>query len=153
MSPHSGRYLCYRPSHLLSTLHQPSVFLQRPGPRTHSVLTGPLYAKISRFSVPSRTPAQSRATHAPQISPELATSPFFAFSHPLVSHHQPEKRVRGLGSHCRRGTDSGVPAPPVEDPDHCTPDSLTLIVAPGHNPPLTRQAEAQLICPHTGFCQ
>lgn len=39
-----------------------------------------------------------------------------------------------------------------EDPDHCTPDFLTPLQASGHNPPLVRQAEAQLIHPHTGFC-
>lgn len=42
-----------------------------------------------------------------------------------------------------------APAPPVEDPEHGTPDSLTLLVAPGHNPLHTRLAEAQLILPHT----
>lgn len=43
--------------------------------------------------------------------------------------------------------------PPVEDPDHCTPDFLTLLVAPGHNPLQTRLAEAQLILPHTWLWQ
>lgn len=41
-------------------------------------------------------------------------------------------------------------APPVEDPEHCTPDSLTLLVAPGHNPLPIRLAEPQLIPPDTG---
>lgn len=38
---------------------------------------------------------------------------------------------------------------PSGGPDPCTPDFLTLLVAPGHNPLQTRLTEARLILPHT----